>query len=242
VNFDQAWSKRHSDPENAPIEGVFFICFLYNTCMNFALSLHYLDLLGTVVFALTGLLAASRKQLDLFGAIVIAMVTAIGGGTLRDLILGQPVFWITQPIYIYVIVVSALFLFFYARFRPAPVKLLLFLDALGLAVFTVIGAQKAMALGLSDPIVIMTGIMTGAAGGVIRDVLVGEVPLIFRKEIYATASFMGASVLLVLMQTIDSPELAMTLAILVVLLLRIFAILKNYSLPVFNPVNRTDND
>ncbi|MDG6772881.1 trimeric intracellular cation channel family protein [Thiomicrorhabdus sp. ZW0627] len=210
--------------------------------MSFVLSLHYLDLLGTVVFAFTGLLAASRKQLDLFGAIVIAMVTAIGGGTLRDVILGQPVFWITQPVYIYVIVISALFMFFYARFRPVPMRLLLFLDALGLAVFTVIGSQKALALGLSDPIVIMTGIMTGAAGGVIRDVLVGEVPLIFRKEIYATASFMGASVLLVLMQNIESQELAITISILVVLIMRISAIVYNYSLPIFNPVHRGDHD
>ncbi len=210
--------------------------------MSFALSLHYLDLLGTVVFAFTGLLAASRKQLDLFGAIVIAMVTAIGGGTLRDVILGQPVFWLTQPVYIYVIVLSALFMFFYARFRPVPMRLLLFLDALGLAVFTVIGAQKALALGLSDPIVIMTGIMTGAAGGVIRDVLVGEVPLIFRKEIYATASFMGASVLLLLMQNIESQELAITISILVVLIMRISAIVYNYSLPIFNPVHRGDHD
>ncbi|WP_373020054.1 trimeric intracellular cation channel family protein [Thiomicrorhabdus sp.] len=215
---------------------------LYNTRMSFALSLHYLDLLGTVVFAFTGLLAASRKQLDLFGAIVIAMVTAIGGGTLRDVILGQPVFWLTQPVYIYVIVLSALFMFFYARFRPVPMRLLLFLDALGLAVFTVIGAQKALALGLSDPIVIMTGIMTGAAGGVIRDVLVGEVPLIFRKEIYATASFMGASVLLLLMQNIESQELAITISILVVLIMRISAIVYNYSLPIFNPVHRGDHD
>ncbi|MBD3611938.1 MAG: TRIC cation channel family protein, partial [Hydrogenovibrio crunogenus] len=157
--------------------------------MNLVQTLYYLDLLGTVVFAMTGLLAASRKQLDLFGAIVIAMVTAVGGGTLRDLILDQPVFWVEHNIYIYVVVFSTLFLFFYARIKEIPVKLLLSLDALGLAVFSVIGAQKAMALGLSDPIIIMTGVMTGVVGGVIRDVLMGEVPLIFRKEIYATASF-----------------------------------------------------
>ena len=212
--------------------------------MNFDMTISALDLLGTVVFAITGLLAASRKQLDLFGAIVIAMVTAIGGGTLRDLILDQPVFWVTQPIYIYIVVVSALFMFFYAKFKAAPMRFLLYLDALGLAVFTAIGAQKAMDLGLSDPIIIMTAIMTGAAGGVIRDVLVGEVPLIFRKEIYATASFAGASVMLLASASglFEQQEVAVVLCIVVVFSLRILAIVTHYSLPVFNPVHKQDSD
>ncbi|MDG6778098.1 trimeric intracellular cation channel family protein [Thiomicrorhabdus sp. zzn3] len=201
--------------------------------MSLALILHYLDLLGTVVFAITGLLAARRKQLDLFGAIVIAMVTAIGGGTVRDLIIDVPVFWTQEDLYIYVVVISALLLFFLARFRRLPVKLLLFLDALGLAVFTVIGTQKAMALGFSDPIAIMTGIMTGVVGGVIRDVLVGEVPLVFRKEIYATASFVGASLLLLLVQWEVATDLAVAVAIIVTLAMRVGAIMYNIELPVF---------
>ncbi|QBZ83198.1 membrane protein [Hydrogenovibrio crunogenus] len=208
--------------------------------MNLVQTLYYLDLLGTVVFAMTGLLAASRKQLDLFGAIVIAMVTAVGGGTLRDLILDQPVFWVEHNIYIYVVVFSTLFLFFYARIKEIPVKLLLYLDALGLAVFSVIGAQKAMALGLSDPIIIMTGVMTGVVGGVIRDVLMGEVPLIFRKEIYATASFIGISLLLVLVHLNLPVDLAVILSVMVIFSLRIWAILFNIGLPVFQPINSQD--
>ncbi|MGC9385790.1 MAG: trimeric intracellular cation channel family protein [Hydrogenovibrio sp.] len=208
--------------------------------MNLVTTLYYLDLLGTAVFALTGLLAASRKQLDLFGAIVIAMVTAVGGGTLRDLILDQPVFWLSQNIYIYIVVLATLFLFFYARVRHLPVRLLLFLDGLGLAVFSVIGAQKAMALGLSDPIVIMTGIMTGVVGGVIRDVLMGEVPLIFRKEIYATASFVGISTLLLLSDWGLSMDASVIISILVIFSLRIWAILNNIGLPVFQPIHSQD--
>lgn len=208
--------------------------------MNLVQTLYYLDLLGTVVFAMTGLLAASRKQLDLFGAIVIAMVTAVGGGTLRDLILDQPVFWVEHNIYIYVVVFSTLFLFFYARIKEIPIKLLLYLDALGLAVFSVIGAQKAMALGLSDPIIIMTGVMTGVVGGVIRDVLMGEVPLIFRKEIYATASFVGISLLLVLVHLNLAVDLAVILSVVVIFSLRIWAILFNIGLPVFQPINSQD--
>jgi len=201
--------------------------------MTLALILYYLDLLGTAVFAITGLLAARRKQLDLFGAIVIAMVTAIGGGTLRDLIIDVPVFWTQHDIYIYVVVISAMLLFFLARFRRLPIKMLLFLDALGLAVFTVIGTQKAMALGFSDPIAIMTGIMTGVVGGIIRDVLVGEVPLVFRKEIYATASFVGASIFLLMEHVSFDTDTAVIVSILITLVMRVWAIVYNIELPVF---------
>ena len=201
--------------------------------MTLAFTLHYLDLLGTLVFAITGLLAARRKQLDLFGAIVIAMVTAIGGGTLRDLIIDEPVFWTQDDTYIYIVVISALFLFFFARFRRLPVRLLLFLDALGLAVFTVIGTEKALALGFSDPIAIMTGIMTGVVGGIIRDVLVGEVPLVFRKEIYATASFVGASIFLLMEHAGFAIDVSVVVSIFITLLMRVWAIMFNIELPVF---------
>ena len=200
--------------------------------------IHWLDLMGTVVFAMTGLLAASRKQLDLFGAIVIAMVTAIGGGTLRDVILDQPVFWLQDVIYVYLVVAAALIMFIYARFWPAPVRLLLILDALGLAAFTIIGVQKAYGLGLDDAIVIMTGIMTGVVGGMIRDVLVGEVPLVLRREIYATASFVGASIWLLLVPWFEQQTLPTLIAMLSVFVLRIAAIYRNYTLPVFRPIER----
>lgn len=213
---------------------------LYNSAMTLHQTLYFLDLLGTAVFAMTGLLAASRKQLDVFGAIVIAMVTAVGGGTLRDLILNQPVFWLTQNIYIYVVLASTLVLFVYARFISVHIKFLLFLDALGLAVFSVIGAQKAMVLGMSDPIVIMTGIMSGVVGGVIRDVLMGEVPLILRKEIYATASFIGVSVLLILVDLSVSMDIAIMLSVLTILSMRVWAIIYNKSLPIFQSANPHD--
>ncbi len=209
----------------------------YNTAMLIDLLIHWLDLIGTVVFAITGLLAASRKQLDLFGAIVIAMVTAIGGGTLRDLILGVPVFWVKQPIYIYLVVSAALVMFVYARFFAAPMRLLLVLDALGLAAFTIIGVQKSHALGLADPIVIMTGIMTGVVGGMIRDILVGEVPLILRKEIYATAAFVGASLWLLLRPLFDSAAVPSAAALVAIVALRLAAIYRNYALPVFQPIH-----
>ncbi|KUJ72008.1 trimeric intracellular cation channel family protein [Thiomicrospira sp. WB1] len=201
--------------------------------MTLAITLHYLDLLGTVAFAMTGLLAATRQQLDLFGAIVIAMVTAVGGGTLRDLILGQPVFWVGENLYIYVVVVTTLLVFGYARLRPMPMRWLMYLDALGLATFSVIGAQKAMALGHSDPIIIMAGIMSGVVGGMIRDVLMGEVPLILRKEIYATASFLGLSLLLLLIDFGLAQDWAVVLSVLTILMLRVLGLIFNIGLPVF---------
>ncbi|MDR9497733.1 MAG: trimeric intracellular cation channel family protein [Hydrogenovibrio sp.] len=201
--------------------------------MTLAITLHYLDLLGTVAFAMTGLLAANRKQLDLFGAIVIAMVTAVGGGTLRDLILDQPVFWVGENLYIYVVVVTTLLMFAYARLRTMPMRWLMYLDALGLATFSVIGAQKAMALGHSDPIVIMAGIMSGVVGGMIRDVLMGEVPLILRKEIYATASFLGLSLLLLLIDFGLPQDWALVVSVLTILALRVIGLVFNIGLPVF---------
>lgn len=206
--------------------------------MLIEITLHWLDLMGTVVFAMTGLLAASRKQLDLFGAIVIAMVTAIGGGTLRDLILDVPVFWLHQPHYVYLVVFTALMMFVYVRFYAVPMRLLLVLDALGLAAFTIIGVQKTYALGLDDAIVIMTGIMTGVVGGMIRDILVGEVPLILRKEIYATASFAGASLWLLMRPYFEDATIPTLCAIAVVFILRMAAIYRNYALPIFHSRHR----
>jgi uncharacterized membrane protein YeiH len=132
-------------------------------------------------------------------------------------------------------------MFVYVRFFTAPMKLLLVLDALGLAAFTIIGVQKSYALGLDDAIVIMTGIMTGVVGGMIRDILVGEVPLILRKEIYATASFVGASIWLLLRPLFEDATIPTLVAIVAIFVLRLAAIYRNYSLPIFQPLQRHDS-
>lgn len=202
--------------------------------MDIFIVLLYLDLLGTVVFAISGLLAVHGKQLDLFGAVLIAMVTAIGGGTLRDLILGEPVFWVLNNLYIYLVIGTTFAVLLFARYRALPVQLILYFDALGLAVFTILGVNKALELGFSYPIAIITGVMTGVFGGIIRDVLVGEVPLIFRKEIYATASFFGG-IIYVLMQSTSLPvEIPIIVAILFIFILRTWAVKFNKSLPVLD--------
>lgn len=192
-----------------------------------------LDLMGTVVFAITGLLAASRHQLDLFGALVLAMVTAVGGGTLRDLILGIPVFWLVHTEYLYLIILTTVLVALYRRTHVIPMKFLLVLDAVGLAVFTIIGAQKAIALGYEDVIVVMMGVMTGVVGGMIRDILVGEVPLILRQEIYATASFFGASVYVLANQWVGLFELVIILSMATTLAMRLGGVFLGWRLPKF---------
>ncbi len=192
-----------------------------------------LDMMGTVVFAITGLLAASRHQLDLFGAIVLAMVTAVGGGTLRDLILNVPVFWLAHTEYVYLIVVTTIAVAIYRRTHIIPVSVLLVLDAIGLAVFSIIGAEKALALGYSDVIAVMMGVMTGVVGGMVRDILVGEVPLILRKEIYATASFLGASVYIVGVTWLSIDWLVILLSVTATLLARLGGVFWGWKLPKF---------
>lgn len=175
--------------------------------------LYALDLFGTAVFAVSGALAAGRTgRMDIFGVLVIAGVTAIGGGTLRDVLLDRhPVFWIGDTTYLAVIVVAALVTFIYTmRFEPPTVALLV-ADALGLAVFTIIGAEAAAASGAPPTVVVLMGVMTGVAGGVMRDLLCGDVPMILRQEIYATASLSGG-LAYVLIGTFALPEVQLIVA------------------------------
>lgn len=196
--------------------------------------IYLLDLIGVAVFAISGALAAGRKSLDLLGVIVIAVVTAIGGGTLRDLLLDRhPIFWIADPTYLIVISIAALLTLSYVRLRPPPGNSLLLADALGLALFTIIGAQIAEATNLSPIIVVLMGTITGVAGGVLRDVLSAEVPLILRRDIYATAAIVGASLYLIMQEIGFGRSVAAWIGMTTVVLLRLLAILRGLRLPVF---------
>jgi uncharacterized membrane protein YeiH len=196
--------------------------------------MYLLDLFGTAVFAVTGSLAAGRKQLDVFGVMVVAAVTAVGGGTIRDLILGiRPVFWVRDTNYVVLSVAAALVTFVVARYYKMPESLLLVFDAFGLAVFTVIGCEAAMRQSAPVLIAVITGTMTGSAGGMMRDVLCGEVPLILRKEIYATASLLGGVVFLLMSAMGFRFWMSGSAAGLVVLTTRLAAIRWGLSLPKF---------
>lgn len=194
-----------------------------------------LELIGVAVFAMSGALVAGRKRLDLFGVVVIAAVTAIGGGTLRDLLLDRhPVFWIADPTYLYVILTAAGMTIIYARhFRP-PDRLLLIADALGLALFAINGSHVAERAGLSGVAVVLMGTLTGSAGGVIRDVLTAEIPMILRRgQIYATAAIAGSALYLILQGAGMERVVAAFIGMATVALLRVSAIVWEITLPVF---------
>lgn len=149
----------------------------------------FLDHVGVAVFAISGALAARRQHMDPFGVLVLAGVTAIGGGTIRDVLLsGQEVFWIESESYLYVIFISAVVTLFLPLPAGSPLRLLTLADAAGLALFTIGGLERALADDVTPTVAVIMGVMTGVAGGMLRDILSGQVPLILRKEIYAFAS------------------------------------------------------
>lgn len=154
----------------------------------------YFDLVGVFVFAVSGALAAVRNNMDIFGITVVALMPAVGGGTLRDLVLGEPVFWVQNTTSIWAALAAAGLTFFVASKLESRMRWLIWADAAGLALFCVVGAEKALAVSGSPLIAIMLGVATGVAGGIIRDIICNEIPLVLRddQEIYATAAFVGA--------------------------------------------------
>ncbi|CAN5793578.1 TRIC cation channel family protein [soil metagenome] len=198
----------------------------------------WLEYFAGAVGAISGVLAATGKRLDLFGALVLALVTAVGGGTIRDLCLGiRPVFWVQNTGYVMVSLVAALLTFVIARFWRIPYKALMVADAFCLALFTIVGLEKALVYEAPAPIAVILGIVTGVAGGVIRDVLRGEIPLVFQPEIYlyATAAFAGAVVYVLLLQWVPGASYARYIGMSVILGLRLAAIIWKIRLPIFEP-------
>ncbi len=195
---------------------------------------YILDLFGVFVFAISGSLTAGRKGLDLLGVIIISVVTAIGGGTLRDLLLNHhPIFWIIDPGYLVVIVFASLITLLYVRFNKPPGKALLIADAIGLAFFTITGTQIAMSTSMHPLIAIVMGAITGVAGGLIRDVLSAEVPLILRRDLYATAAICGSITYLLLKLFFINDLIPVILSICLVVALRLLAIVWGLRLPIF---------
>jgi len=154
--------------------------------------LQWFDYFGVFVFAITGAMLAARKEMDVFGFVVLALMPAIGGGTLRDLILSEPVFWLSDTTYLFITLAAALITFFMVRFMTRLSDVLLWFDALGLSVFCAIGAAKAMAVTGAPVIAVVMGVITAVAGGILRDVIANETPLVLHKEVYATAAFCGS--------------------------------------------------
>jgi uncharacterized membrane protein YeiH len=197
---------------------------------------HVLDWVGIVVFATTGALAASRKQMDVVGFALLATATGIGGGTLRDMMLGlTPVFWVTMPAYLVVCLGVACVMFFLAHIPQSRLKLLLWLDAVGLALFAVTGAEKALVSGASPIVAVAMGVVTATFGGIIRDVLAGETPVILSREIYVTAAMLAALVFTVLSVMGAARPSAMLAGFAAGLALRAAALHWGWSLPRYKP-------
>jgi uncharacterized membrane protein YeiH len=197
--------------------------------------LYALDLIGVAVFAISGALAAGRKQLDLLGVIVLGLVTAVGGGTIRDVLLNRhPIFWLADPAYVIVIVASALLTVAYVRWRPPPAATLLYADAVGLAMFSVSGAQIAERAGLPAVAGIVLGTITGSAGGAVRDVLSAEIPLVLRRgNLYASAAILGTSVYFLLVTAGAPRAVATWTGMGIVAAVRLASIAWGLQLPVF---------
>ena len=156
--------------------------------------LFIIEVVGTIAFAISGIRLAAYKKFDLFGAYTIGLVTATGGGTLRDMMLNLPVFWLQTPVYIAVTGLSLAIVIIFRRVLVSHNRILFTFDAIGLALFVVIGIQKTYAAGYPIWAAVIMGMVTGSFGGVVRDILINEEPLFFRKDIYATACLAGGFV------------------------------------------------
>nr|WP_202436294.1 TRIC cation channel family protein [Vibrio eleionomae] len=197
--------------------------------------LYSIDLFGTAIFAVSGVLLAGRLRMDPFGVIVLASVTAIGGGTIRDMALGAtPVFWIRNTSYLWVILITCIITMLIVR-RPKRVAwwILPVCDAIGLAVFVGIGVEKAMSYQSSPLVAIIMGVLTGCGGGIIRDVLAREIPMVLRSEVYATACIIGGVFHTSALALGYSSETALLSGISSTLIIRLGAIRWHLSLPIF---------
>ena len=197
--------------------------------------MYYLDLFGVAIFAITGALIAEQQQLNILGVLLSAILTAVGGGTLRDMVLGAtPVFWIQDPVYLMISAIAGFSVFVVAPYYRFRGRVFLLADGIGLAVFTIIGIQKAISIDVPLVNTVLLGTLTGVGGGVIRDVLLGRrLPLLLQQELYATAAFLGGWIYLLLYLSTFPDIFAVFSSILVVVLIRLVAKHWRLKLPVF---------
>lgn len=194
----------------------------------------FLDLLGTAAFAISGALFAIKKRMDTFGVLIIAFVTAVGGGTLRDMLIGaERITWMKDLNYIYVIFISVILAIVFRKKIGYLSKSLFLFDTIGLGIFTIIGTEIGLQNDFHPLICVALGMITATFGGVIRDTLSNEIPLIFQKEIYATACIIGSSTFLILNNYGVDPNLNNILTILMIIVVRLIAVKFKLKLPTF---------
>lgn len=215
------------------------MCFF---CLMEITYIDVLDYMGTFAFAISGIRVAASRKVDWFGAYVVGLVTAIGGGTTRDLLLGAQPFWLTQPSYL---VVTGLALLFVIAFGKWVIRLeytFFIFDAIGLGLFTVVGIDKALSLGFPMWIAISMGMITGSVGGLIRDLLVNQVPLILRKDIYAIASILGGLVYYLCLRLSVESVMAQSITFITVIVIRFVSVKYHIGLPVLKEENKSASD
>lgn len=193
--------------------------------------LYALDLLGTAAFAASGAWAGIRRDMDLFGVVLLGLVTANGGGTVRDLLLGAPPFILKNETYLYLSLLVSLLVFVFHRKMEFLQHPLQYFDAVGLGTFVVIGTGKALEYHIGFFGSVMMGVMTATAGGMIRDVLSNQVPLVLQREVYASACIAGGILLYLLHFTVFPPDWALVVSAMTVIIVRLLAIQKGWSLP-----------
>ncbi len=191
-----------------------------------------IDILGTIAFAISGVLVAINKKMDLFGILIIAFVTAVGGGMMRDVLINyHPINWIGDLNYIWTILAAVVFTFLF-KSKIAPLSKTMFLfDTIGIAVFTMLGTEKGLNFGLHPFVAVVMGVVSAVMGGVLRDVLTQQIPLIFKKEIYALACFIGAFVFLILNYFKLNTNIQYIITILTVVIIRLVAVKYQLQLP-----------
>lgn len=191
-----------------------------------------IELLGTIAFAISGIRLAAAKRFDWFGAYVVGLVTAIGGGTMRDVLLDVPVFWMLSFRYLGVTGIALISVIIFRQFLVKGMRTLFIFDAIGLALFVVVGIQKTLAVGYPMWVAIVMGIITGSFGGIIRDILINDEPLFFRKDIYATACLAGGLVYYLVQLTGAPLWLPQSACAVAIVGLRVLAVHYGWSLPI----------
>lgn len=190
-----------------------------------------IEFIGTFAFAISGIRLASAKKFDWFGALVVGFVTATGGGTLRDLLLGVTPFWLLSGIYFWCTILALLFVIVFRKFLVHLNNTFFWFDSIGLGLFVVVGVEKAMALGYSPWVVIIMGTITGVVGGIIRDILINEIPILFTQELYAVACIIGAAIYCILADIGSNETLTEIVTAVLIILIRIVATKYKLKLP-----------
>lgn len=214
------------------LDHIFGILRVMGATLRIPASFVVIEFIGTMAFAISGIRLASAKKFDWFGAYIVGMATAIGGGTLRDVMLGIPPFWMTNSIYVICCGLALLWVILFGKRIIRQQSTWFIFDTIGLALFNIIGIEKTINMHYPLWMAVIMGSVTGAAGGVIRDILINEIPLIFRKDIYAVACILGG-IIYIIAYKIDMPaEISAILSAFTVIIIRILAVKYHWQLPI----------